>query len=116
MKAIVIFISFILVTTAGYTLAYHQEAIAQVIYNSPNECVADLTSNPPKSSSGTPTPIQPQILNTTCANLAGMPGSLANVTGSFTNCMSYLTNHNPHLRSNHSMYLKSEICNNLNPP
>lgn len=39
MKAIIIVISFILVTTAGYTLAYHQEAIAQVIYNSPNECV-----------------------------------------------------------------------------
>ena len=63
-------------------------SIAQVIYNSPNEYVTDLTSNPPKSSSGTPTPIQPHILNTICANLAGMSGSLADVTRSFTDCMS----------------------------
>ena len=72
---------------------------------------ADLSTNPPKSPSGAKVAIQHQVLASICANLAGQSGALANVTGSFTKCMSYITNQSTLVAD-----VKTQICNNLNPP
>jgi hypothetical protein len=108
---VIFIISLISITVViGYTLAYYQLANAQVIYNSANECAASLSTNPPRSPSGAQMPIQQQNITMICANLAGLQGSLASVTSSFTNCMNYLSQ-----QSTLSYDQRNLICINLNP-
>lgn len=100
----------IMIMITGTTLVSYQKAFAQVIYNNSDQCATDLSANPPRSASGVPVPVPQQNIAAICANLTGIPGSLSDLTGSFDNCISYLTAH-----STLAQDQKNMICNNLNP-
>jgi hypothetical protein len=96
------------------TLFTHNRAYAKAsaIFNNIKDCQLSLSSNPPPihSVSGVPVPVPKENLVNLCGDLLGAPGTLKNVTSSFTDCVNNLSS------SERDQQTISFVCKNLNPP